>query len=381
MAESPSVLRDLSENLFPVELTWPTSTTFAESSTFDDMDYSLLPDGDFGRCVYGRPGSSFLPAVYCIFFLLGLFGNSLVVWVMVCGVRLCNMTDVCLLNLAIADLLLVGSLPFLAYQVRDQWIFGDAMCKVFLGVYRIVFYAGIFFIMIMSIDRYLAIVHAVYALRVRTRSFGIIVAVVTWLVGFLASFPELIYLKQLPDHMNSTFCFPVYPTPALDNSDARFWRLFGLFKMNILGLCIPMVIMFFCYSQIIRRLLASQSSRRQTIHLVVIVVAVFFVCWVPYNVASLFKALELLHVYTECESSKVIRSALQITEVVAYLHSCLNPVLYVFVGQKFRRNLLRLIHRAPCGLCQLVKVFVPQRQISRSFISQTSSLDERSTAV
>ncbi|XP_077384235.1 C-C chemokine receptor type 4 isoform X2 [Festucalex cinctus] len=345
------------------------------------MDYSLLPDGDFGRCVYGRPGASFLPAVYCIFFLLGLFGNALVVWVIVCGVRLCNMTDVCLLNLAIADLLLVGSLPFLAYQVRDQWIFGDALCKIFLGIYRIVFYSSIFFIMIMSIDRYLAIVHAVYAMRVRTRAFGIIVAVVTWLVGFLSSFPELIYLKQMPNHTNSTFCYPAYPTPAWDNSSARFWRVFGLFKMNILGLFIPMVIMVFCYSQIIRRLLSSQSSRRQTVHLVVIVVAVFFVCWVPYNVASLFKALELLHVYTECESSKVIKFSLQITEVIAYFHSCLNPVLYVFVGQKFRRNLLRLIHRAPCGLCQLVKVFIPQQQSSRSFISQTSSLDERSTAV
>ncbi|XP_057690583.1 C-C chemokine receptor type 8 [Corythoichthys intestinalis] len=384
MANISSVLSVTSENLLTGELTRPSSTAFPENTTFDSEIYGdygeYLDDGDYGEygsCVYERHGASFLPGIYCTFFLLGFVGNSLVVWVIVCGVQLRNMTDVCLLNLAVADLLLVGCLPFLAYQSRDQWIFGDTMCKVLLGIYRIVFYSSIFFITVMSIDRYLAIVQAVYAMRARTRSFGIFAASVTWATGFLASFPELIYLKQQPGPMNSTVCYPVYST----DTDHHFWWVFGLFKMNILGMLIPIVIMSFCYSQIIRRLLSSQSSKRQTIYLVVTVVAVFFLCWVPYNVVSFFQALELLHVYTKCNSSKVIRLAGQITEVIAYLHSCLNPVLYVFVGQKFRRNLLRLINRTPCGLCQRLKVLIPQQQLSRFNISQTSSLDERSTAV
>ncbi|KAG1940172.1 C-C chemokine receptor type [Pimephales promelas] len=41
------------------------------------------------------------------------------------GGKLRSMTDIFLLNLAIADLLLVSSLPFLAHYTRDQWIFGD----------------------------------------------------------------------------------------------------------------------------------------------------------------------------------------------------------------------------------------------------------------
>ncbi|XP_054637937.1 C-C chemokine receptor type 3 isoform X2 [Dunckerocampus dactyliophorus] len=385
---SPAAFSGLTENVFTEDLPRPSPTASADNMTataaYDYIyDYSLLPDWDFGRCVYERHGAYFLPAVYSTFFLLGLLGNTLVILVIVCGLRLRNMTDVCLVNLAIADLLLVGSLPFLAHQGRDRWIFGDAMCKMVLGIYHIVFYAGIFFITLMSIDRYLAIVHAVYTMRTRTRSFGFIAAGVTWLAGFLSSFPEVMFLQeqivQQSDHSNTSFCFPVYPN--WDGTNCHFWSVFGLFKMNFLGLFVPLVIMAFCYSQIIRRLLSTQSSKRQAIHLVLMVVAVFIFCWVPYNVASFFKALELLHIYTECESSKVIRLALQITEMIAYLHSCLNPVLYVFVGEKFRRNLLRLIHRAPCTLCQLVKVVIPREHLSRSIISQTTSLDERSTAV
>lgn len=362
------------------------NTLFPSSPTTDasiiSTEYYDYPQEDFGRCVYERHGAEFLPPLYAIFFILGFVGNSLVIWVITCGVRLRSMTDVCLLNLAIADLLLVCSLPFLAHQARDEWLFGDAMCKVVLGIYHIVFYSGIFFICLMSIDRYLAIVHAVFAMKSRTRSFGMVAAAVTWVAGFLASFPELIFLKQQTSSNSSQFCSPEYPTTFLDdkNNRSHFWKVFGLFKMNILGLFAPLFIMSFCYSQIVWKLLSCQTSKKQAIRVVFTVVMVFFCCWVPYNIASLFKALELLHHYTECSSSKAIRLALQITECIAYSHSCLNPILYVFVGEKFRKHLLKMINRAPCLLCRVIKVYLPQDRIT-SVYSQTTSMDEKTTGV
>ncbi|XP_039660866.1 C-C chemokine receptor type 1-like [Perca fluviatilis] len=387
----PAVVAFSGINTNPKDLPRSTTAPFTSSITVSFPEYYSYydyPEGDFGRCVYERYGANFIPTLYASFFLLGLLGNSLVIWVIACGVRLRSMTDVCLLNLAVADLLLVCTLPFLAHQARDQWLFGDAMCKVVLGIYNIVFYSRIFFITLMSIDRYLAIVQAIYAMRVRTKSFGMIAAAVTWVAGFLASFPEMIFLKEQPGvntNMTQFFCYPVYPTAtsndATTSSNSHIWSIFSLFKMNFLGLFVPVVIMGFCYSQIVWRLLHSPSSKKQAIRLVLIVVVVFFCCWIPYNIASFFKALELLHIYTECESSKAIRLALQVTEVIAYSHSCLNPILYVFVGEKFRRHLLRLINRAPCRLCQMVKACIPQDRINGSVYSQTTSLGERSTAV
>ncbi|XP_004078074.1 C-C chemokine receptor type 1 isoform X1 [Oryzias latipes] len=357
------------------------TTTFSDDATTEyDYDYFL----QFETCYYEKLGARFIPAMYSMFFLLGLLGNSLVIWVVVCGARLRSMTDMCLLNLAIADLLLVCSLPFLAYQARDQWLFGDAMCKIVLGVYHVVFYSGIFFICLMSIDRYLAIVHAVYAMKARTLFFGRIAAAVTWTAGFLASFPELIFIKQqtTTNVSVSLYCFPALSkkTEKTDSS-SHFWTIFSIFKMNIMGLFIPLCIMTFCYSRIIWKLLDSHSSRKQPIRLVLLVIAVFFCCWVPYNISSLFKGLELLQIYMGCESSNSIRLALQVTEVIAYSHSCLNPILYVFVGEKFRRQLLRLISKTPCLLCQMIKVYIPQNRIFGSTYSQNTSMEERSTAV
>ncbi|KAJ0000191.1 hypothetical protein NQD34_012033, partial [Periophthalmus magnuspinnatus] len=277
----------------------------------------------------------FLPILFTLFFVLGILGNSLVLWVIACGVRLRSMTDVCLLNLAVADLLLVCTLPFLAHQAWDQWRFGDIMCKLVLGVYHIVLYCGIFFICLMSIDRYLAIVHAVYAMRARTRSFGMIAAGVIWIAGFCASFPDVIFLQQQFVTNTTMMCFPFYPKQ--DQDEKHFWRVFSFFKMNVLGLFVPLLILGFCYSQILWRLMSSRTSKKQAIRLVLIVVAVFFCCWVPYNVVVFLKALELLDINVKCASSQAIALALPITEAMSYSHSCLNPILYVFVGEKFRR--------------------------------------------
>ncbi|XP_039525073.1 C-C chemokine receptor type 5 isoform X1 [Pimephales promelas] len=347
----------------------------ATTSDYSDY-YSFGIDPSAYSCVYGDHASTFLPVLYFLFFVVGFLGNILVVWVVLMGVKLRSMTDICLLNLAIADLLLVSSLPFLAHSARDQWIFGDGMCIMVLSVYHIGFYSGIFFIVLMSVDRYLAVVHAVFALRVRTRTYGILASVVIWIVAVCASFPELKFLKTTNNN-NHTYCTS-YPTT--ENISNRSYRIIGIFKMNVMGLILPLIVIGFCYSLILKRLLTIRSSRRQAMRLVIVVMVVFFCCWAPYNIAAFVKALELKElILLSCPKSKAIRLSLQITEVLAYSHSCINPMLYVFVGEKFRRHLLRLLYKTPFNRLQFMKSYI--MQATGSVYSQTTSVDERSTAV
>ncbi len=89
-----------------------------------DYDSSLLP------CHYENLGASVLPILYSLLFVVGFLVNMLVVWVVCMGAKLRSMTDVCLLNLALADLLLVSSFPFLAHQRPvDLW-----RCNVHCGL-------------------------------------------------------------------------------------------------------------------------------------------------------------------------------------------------------------------------------------------------------
>ncbi|KAF4087591.1 hypothetical protein AMELA_G00072390 [Ameiurus melas] len=335
-----------------------------------DIDIEIEPP-----CDYGTHASHYLPVLYSLFFVVGFLGNMLVLWVILRGSHLKSMTDVSLLNLAIADLLLISTLPFLAHYARDTWVFGRVMCTLVLSVYYIGFYAGIFFIVLMSIDRYLAIVHAVFALRIRTKACGILASVFVWIIAIAASFPELRYLGA--DGTGTEVVCSAYPKNQESHHGVKSA---AFFKMNVLGMLIPLSIVGYCYSMVLRRLQTLRTSKKLAIRLVSIVMVVFFCCWIPYNIAAFLKALELKHILTpECELSKTIQLMLQVTEAIAYSHTCLNPFLYVFVGEKFKRHLAKLLRQTPCVQVQCVKRCV--NEATASVYSQTTTMEERSAAL
>uniref|UniRef100_A0A3B1IXF8 G-protein coupled receptors family 1 profile domain-containing protein n=1 Tax=Astyanax mexicanus TaxID=7994 RepID=A0A3B1IXF8_ASTMX len=276
---------------------------------------SFLPD----YCIYEGYERYFLPALYSLFFVVGLIGNALVVWVITVGAQMKSTTD-----------------------VSYGWIFGKVMCTLVFGIHYVGFYGSIFFIVLMSIDRYLAIVHAVLALRVRTRVSGIVSSLVIWVLAVAASFPEQLFIGVQKIFITE-LCF------AFTND----WGLFAvsILKMNIVGLLVPLIVVGFCYSMILRKLHNSHSSKKHSICLIILLMVVFVCCWMPYNIVFLLLALIFMGVIpAECEILKRILLTLVTTEAVVFLHCCLNPFIYVFVGEKFRKHLIRLI-RARLPIC------------------------------
>lgn len=53
---------------------------------------------------------------------------------------------------------------------------------------------------------------------------------------------------------------------------------------------------------------------------------------------------------TNCEVMQSLDMAGQIVKCLAYTHCCLNPILYVFIGVRFRKDLFSLLQRMSCGL-------------------------------
>ncbi|NXL12814.1 CCR5 protein, partial [Mesembrinibis cayennensis] len=187
-----------------------------ENYTMDLADLPLTTEFDYGDSApcMGTEEKHFaaklLPPLYSLVVIFGLTGNMLVVLILVKYKRLKSMTDIYLLNLAISDLLFVFSLPFWAYYAVHDWIFGEALCRILSGVYLLGFYSGIFFIILLTLDRYLAIVHAVFALKARTVTYGILTSAFTWAVAILASVPGIVFHKTQKENSRYT-CSAHYP--------------------------------------------------------------------------------------------------------------------------------------------------------------------------
>ncbi|KAM6909954.1 C-C chemokine receptor type 4 [Xenentodon cancila] len=299
------------------------------------MDYNeSFCDNDTSSVFPG--GFMVLPVLYYMLFCIGLLGNCTVLWLLLRHVKLKTMTDVFLLNLVLSDLLLAVTLPAWLYTSQNL-----GSCKLITGVYQLGFYSGTLFVTLMSMDRYLAIVHAVAAMRARTICYGIVASTIIWVISITMAVPQVVFASLEPDENNASLfhCQPLYPEET-----QQFWKKLRNFSENTVGLFVCLPIMIFCYVKILVVVSRSRNSKKnKAVKLIFTVVCMFVVCWVPYNVLVFLQTLELLGILRNCNSYKIISWAMGIAEIVALSHCCINPVIYAFIGEKFRNSLKKVL--------------------------------------
>lgn len=261
-------------------------------------------------------------------------GNGLVVCVLLKHHNKANLTDICLFNLALSDLLFIITLPLHAhYTVVGSWTSGDFMCRFAAVSYNTGFFSSIFFMIVMTLDRYVVIMHALTLARYRTMRAGIVLVLLVWILSLSVSLPAFIFTKVT----NESYGLGCYYAP---DSDA--WKIYDLCATNILGLLIPLLVMVACYSRIIPTLAKMRSAKRhRVVKLIITIVVAFFLLWAPYNICLILSFLKFED--AECNFEGSLRLAVAVTEAFAYSHCCLNPFIYAFVGQKFMKRALSLL--------------------------------------
>ncbi|XP_077020569.1 C-C chemokine receptor type 7 [Tamandua tetradactyla] len=308
----------------------------------------------------------FLPIMYAIICLLGLLGNALVVLTYVYFKRLKTMTDAYLLNLAVADILFLLTLPFWAYSAAKSWDFGVHFCKVIFGVYKISFFSGMLLLLCISIDRYVAIVQAVSAHRHRARVLLIskLSCLGIWLLAMVLSIPELLYSGvQRSSSEQAWRC-------SLTTGHMEALITIQVAQM-VVGFLIPLLAMSFCYLVIIRTLLQARNfERNKAIKVIIAVVVVFIVFQLPYNGVVLAQTVANFNItHSSCELSKRLDIAYDVTYSLACVRCCVNPFLYAFIGVKFRSDLFKLFKDLGCLSQEGLRQWSSCRHTRRSSMS------------
>ncbi|KAK7930728.1 hypothetical protein WMY93_007123 [Mugilogobius chulae] len=270
----------------------------------------------------------FMPTFYAIICFLGLTGNLLVILTYFYFKRLKTMTDVYLLNLSFADLFFVFSLPFWAANSMSEWVLGLPVCKIMHTVYKVTFYSSMFLLSSISVDRYFAI----------SKLFLKISSAIMWVLAVIFSIPEMTFTT-----VKNQTC-----TPYSSNNDKL--RVGFQTGQIILAFLIPLVIMSFCYSSIIHTLSQTRGfERNKAIKVILAVVAVFLACQVPYNIVLFWTTIVTAKGGTTvCNNENIQVYATDITQCLAFFRCCLNPVVYAFLGVKFRNDVLKLLKELGC---------------------------------
>ncbi|XP_049910651.1 chemokine (C motif) receptor 1a, duplicate 1 [Epinephelus moara] len=285
-------------------------------------------------------GSIFIPVFFFVVIMLSLIGNILVLVILAMYENLKSLTNTFILNLAISDLVFTIGLPFWAIYHIWGWLFSEALCKIVTFVFFTGFYSSILFLTIMTIYRYLAVVHPLSGLSTPKLSTGIFVSFLLWIISIGAAMPSLLHssLVSIPHNgSHSLGC----------EYDSTLWKNISISQQNIFFL-VAFTVMAFCYIQILRRITRTRShTKNRAVKLVFCIVAVFFLGWVPYNVVIFLRIMadNLVAPFDDCDASIDLDYAFYVCRLIAFSHCCLNPVFYAFVGVKFRSHLKSLLQR------------------------------------
>ncbi|KAJ8255483.1 hypothetical protein COCON_G00193470 [Conger conger] len=247
---------------------------------------------------------------YILIFLMALPGNLLVGLVIQSCRQTLSPSDIYLFHLAVADTLLALTLPFRAASLMQGWVFGDAACKLFNLVLEVTFYSSVLFLVCISVDRYLVIVRAMETRKERRRLWSWGVCGGVWVAGAALSLPALYSRAVAPPGQGREEC----TLHAGDPENASLNRLVMRVLRHTLGFLLPLAAMLGCYG--------------------------------PYHLSAMADTLMRFQlVERSCRARQAVDSALFATQSLGLVHCCINPVLYAFIGEKFRRNLLLLCHR------------------------------------
>ncbi|XP_066530641.1 C3a anaphylatoxin chemotactic receptor-like [Hoplias malabaricus] len=303
--------------------------------------------------------------LYTITILLGTIGNSVVIYMAGLSLK-ANVTNVWLVNLAVADLIfcLTRVTSLIKKLFYDHWPFGVFLCK-FNGFFKYAnMFCSVFLLAIISMDRAICVWWPVFSRQRRTLFAARLVSLGVWIVAVIFSSPYYVYRQVYLDKKNLSKCSLEVKELTEGDNTAKL----ALYSIRFsCGFLLPFLVILSCYAIAglgIRRTRLSRKTR--SLRILVSLVCAFFLCWGPYHCLLFAK---MMH-----SKSQAVKVGLPIAKGMAYLNSCINPLLYFCMGldrgQYSRQNLSAVYRRALAEDWE-----VPTSQ------SQERSIDESSTCI
>ncbi|CAG5095279.1 Oidioi.mRNA.OKI2018_I69.XSR.g14114.t1.cds [Oikopleura dioica] len=190
-------------------------------------------------------------------------------------------------------------------------------------------------------------------------------------------------------HLEQTYSYCSVPEPR----SRKIW----LWVLFISCCVIPAFVMIFCYTrfwfrvkkvtrdvqnfQNSKRRNKMDSTRRLAI-LVAVLCSSFFLCWTPFHVFHIFRATGISVNSTTCATLRDVLSTM------AYVNACLNPILYSFIGARFRDRARSVLLEKPLQLKRKMSTNISEgnTQLTRfssnraSFAYNSSRLSDSSRA-
>uniref|UniRef100_A0A4W5QTV9 G protein-coupled receptor 101 n=1 Tax=Hucho hucho TaxID=62062 RepID=A0A4W5QTV9_9TELE len=255
-------------------------------------------------------------------------------------VMLLHVANRFVLNLLLADLLqTVLVMPFaIAATMPGVWPLDARLCQALVVLMHLFAFAGVNTIVVVSVDRYLAIIHPLSYPTRMTPHLGTNLIACTWVLSLLQSTPPLYGWGAIDFDRRHNVCSVVW------SSSLSYSALVATFSFWL-----PVLIMLGCYWMVFRAARRQNALVHRRFHyhckaarVVFVIMASYILSMGPYSV---------LNTVSIRSSAAVPPWLASLALVLFFLQCCLHPYIYGYMHRSVRKEFLALL----CGpLCRQV---------------------------
>lgn len=276
--------------------------------------------------------------LYVHIFILGVFGNVLVCFVVARNRQMQTVTNLFITNLALSDVLLcVLAIPFTPlYTFLGRWIFGRTLCHLVPYAQGVSVYISTLTLTSIAIDRFMVIIYPFHP-RMKIEV-CLLVIIGIWIFALLLTSPYGIYMHLEEPY---TYCEEHWP-------NERFRKIFSSIT-SILQFALPFFVIAFCYicvsiklnnraktkpgTKTSKREEADRERKKRTNRMLIAMVTVFGISWLPLNIVNVINDF-----YSPANDWIYYKLCFFMTHCLAMSSTCYNPFLYAWLNDNFRKE-------------------------------------------
>ncbi|KAK3736131.1 hypothetical protein QZH41_004639 [Actinostola sp. cb2023] len=322
-------------------------------------------------------------ASYSLILVISLIGNILVILVVYKNKNMRKTINFFIVNMAASDL--VTPLIVMPMQISRSlivgWAFsgdlGEALCKILFFLSEIPGPVSVLSLICMAFDRFVGVVFPLRIGMISSRVRVTMIAI-TWAIPVGFSGMNL-YGMKLYSNKGNLYC--VFRWHDDFDIHTQIHRAYFT-AVSVVFFIMPLLLLILLYSIILitlgkrkfPRVNQSQESKkrnrrvsRSATVIALTIVLVFWVCWCPYNTYMFLFAFKFDWTFPKYCGS---RTVFAICQTLTYANSAMNPCIYFFLIENYRKGLRSVLPRTLSASLGNSSLKVPRQHANRQADTQ-----------
>lgn len=280
-----------------------------------------------------------IPALGTLLLLGCILLNGVSFWVFCFHIKQWDSGMILQFNLVLADITIIPVAPLrISYlSLGSRWPFGQFLCQLEVFLHSTHMYGSIYFLTLICIHRYFVVVRYKSKSLWKKRTFLRKLCLFVWIVLFVQGLPFFFVLKT---------SFIDGSERCLNIHQSELSSVYIVYNMVVVvfSFLLPFAVSLTCgallgaaIARAAKRSSRGKKMKNRSLQMITVSLVIFAICFGPLHICRTIGVV-VKYYNISCQLLHQVEVAYYISWVFTMANTCLDPLIYVFANDKFKKS-------------------------------------------